>query len=270
MTARLKRLPAKQSTSGTYKLQAIDRTVVLLDLLGRSDAPMSLTAISTQLNLHKSTVQRFLRVLEGHHFVSFNTHGRYTLGLRLNDLGNQALQQFDVRDRALPHFRMLVAEIKETGHLCVMQRNAVVYLDKIAPTRSVCMTSRIGMTNPIHCTSVGKALLAFSSPEVQENILANIKYERLTPKTHTSRRALVRDLEMIQRRGYALDDEEIEEGVRCIGAPILNTNGRPIAAISLSGPTFRITMQKVPSIAKRLVSCCTDISHSLGYQAPVD
>jgi DNA-binding IclR family transcriptional regulator len=265
MTARLTRVPAPQGTADTYKLQAIDRAVVLLDLLGRSDVPMSLTAISTQLNLHKSTVQRFLRVLEGHHLVNFNTNGRYTLGLRLNDLGNQALQQFDIRDRALPHFRMLVAEIKETGHLCVMQRNAVVYLDKIAPTRSVCMTSRIGMTNPIHCTSVGKALLAFSSPEVREDVLAHIKYERLTQKTHINRRTLLRDLDIVQRRGYALDDEEIEEGVRCIGAPILNGNGRPVAAISLSGPTFRITMQKVPSIARRLVSCCSDISHSLGY-----
>jgi DNA-binding IclR family transcriptional regulator len=268
MTARTTHVTSTQGSSDTYKLQAIDRAVVLLDLLGRSETPMSLTSIATQLNLHKSTVQRFLRVLEGHHLVNFNTNGRYTLGLRLNDLGNQALQQFDVRDRALPHFRMLVAEIKETGHLCIMQRNAVVYLDKIAPTRSVCMTSRIGMTNPIHCTSVGKALLAFSSNEVKENILANIKFEKLTTKTHTSRKTLLRDLELIQRRGYALDDEEIEEGVRCIGAPILNNNGRPVAAISLSGPTFRITMQKVPTIAKRIVSCCSDISRSLGYSTP--
>jgi DNA-binding IclR family transcriptional regulator len=270
MSARLSRLTATQDTSGTYKLQAIDRAVVLLDLLSRSDAPMSLTTISSQLSLPKSTVQRFLRVLEGHHFVNFNTNGRYTLGLRLNDLGNQALQQFDIRDRARPHFRMLVSDIKETGHLCILQRNVVVYVDKIAPTRSICMTSRIGMTNPIHCTSVGKAMLAFSSNEVRENILANIHYERLTSKTHTTRKALMRDLEMIRRRGYALDDEEIEEGVRCIGAPILDSDGHPLAAISVAGPTFRITTQKVPAIAKRIVSCCASISHSLGYNCPVD
>lgn len=136
---------------------------------------------------------------------------------------------------------MLVAEIMETGHLCVMQGDAVVYLDKIAPSRSVCMTSRIGKTNPVHCTSVGKALLAFSSSELQKKILTDIKYERLTPKTHANRKALLRDLEAIRRRGYAIDDEEIEEGVRCIGAPILNAEGQPVAAISLSGPTFRMT-----------------------------
>ncbi|OJV44009.1 MAG: hypothetical protein BGO25_12850 [Acidobacteriales bacterium 59-55] len=265
MTTRLTRFSTEHAASRTYKVQSIDRAVAMLNLLARSDVPMSLTTISTQLQLHKSTVQRVLRVLEGHHFVSFNANGRYTLGLRLNDLGNRALQQFNVRDRALPHFRMLVAEIMETGHLCVMQGDAVVYLDKIAPSRSVCMTSRIGKTNPVHCTSVGKALLAFSSSELQEKILADIKYERLTPKTHANRKALLRDLEVIRRRGYAIDDEEIEEGVRCIGAPILNADGQPVAAISLSGPTFRMTMHRVPAIAKRLVSCCADISKTLGY-----
>ncbi len=257
---------AKRAPTAAYKLQAIDRAVVLMDLLGRSDVPLNLTDISTRLKLHKSTTQRFLRVLQAHHLVSCRTDGRYHLGLRLHDLGGRALEQFDIRDRALPYFRALVEDVKETGHLCVMRRNAIVYLDKISSARSVCQTSRIGLSNPIHCTSVGKAMLAFCSPDERDAILATLTFERRTAKTHLSHVSLLKDLHMTHRRGYAVDDEEIEDGVRCVGAPILNSEGRPIAAISLSGPSFRMTRAKLPSIARKIIACCAEISHSLGYE----
>jgi len=250
---------------GAYKLQAIDRAVVLLDLLRRHDGPLSLTEISNELGLHKSTTQRFLRVLEGHHLVICRTDGRYHLGLRLHDLGERALEQFDIRDRALPYFRALVDELDETAHLCVMRRNTIVYLDKVSPARGVCQTSRIGLSNPIHCTALGKAMLAHSSPAERETILARLTFERYTGKTILSPAALHKDLDATRRRGYAVDDEEIEEGVRCVGAPILNSEGRPIAAISISGPSFRITLAKVPGIARKIQACCGAISESLGY-----
>jgi len=257
--------PSQRTAPAAYKLQAIDRAVVLLDLLGRSDAALSLTEISRQLGLHKSTTQRFVRVLEGHHLVLCRTDGRFRLGLRLHDLGDRALEQFDIRDRALPYFRSLVDDLEETGHLCVMRRNAIVYLDKISPARGVCQTSRIGLSNPIHCTAVGKAMLAFSSPAERDAILGKLSFERRTPRTHRNHASLLKDLHMTRRRGYALDDEEMEEGVRCVGAPILNSDGRPLAAISISGPSFRLTLSKVPSIARRITACCTDISRSFGY-----
>lgn len=255
-----------QTPASTYKLQAIDRAVALLDLLRRSDVPLGLTDVSRQLQMHKSTAQRFLRVLQTHHLVSCRTDGRYHLGLHLRDLGERALEQFDIRDRALPYFRVLVDELKETGHLCVMRRNVIVYLDKISPVRSVCQTSRIGLTNPIHCTAVGKSMLAFSSPEEREAILATLIFKRMTKKTHLNQASLIKDLHITRRRGYALDDEEIEDGVRCVGAPILNSEGRAIAAISISGPTFRVTRSKVPAIARRIIASCEEISHSLGYE----
>src|SRR5206468_5718467 len=110
--------------------------------------------------------------------------------------------------------------------------------------RGVCQTSRIGLSNPIHCTAVGKAMLAFSGPAERDAILGKLSFERHTPRTHVNHATLLKDLHMTRRRGYALDDEEIEEGVRCVGAPILNSEGRPIAAISISGPSFRLTLAK--------------------------
>jgi DNA-binding IclR family transcriptional regulator len=147
-----------------------------------------------------------------------------------------------------------------------MEKALVVYLEKIEPSRSVRMTSRIGTSNPVYCTAVGKAMLsALPSCEAVE-ILGRIRYVKLTKKTMMSEDALVRDLEKTRKRGYAVDDEEVEEGVRCVGAAILDNTGHPVAAVSVSGPSFRMTVQNVRQIAARLVECVQAISADLGYR----
>ena len=110
-------------------------------------------------------------------------------------------------------------------------------------------------------------MLAHSSPAEREVILARLTFERFTAKTILTPAALHRDLDATRRRGYAVDDEEIEDGVRCIGAPIMNSDGRPIAAVSISGPSFRLTMPRVPGLARKIQACCAAISESLGYGA---
>jgi DNA-binding IclR family transcriptional regulator len=114
---------------------------------------------------------------------------------------------------------------------------------------------------------MGKAMLAFQPEETIEQIVAKIRFVRHTPKTLCTREALLKALERIRRRGYAIDDEEIELGVRCVGAPIFDENHRAIAAVSVSGPASRITVQSVPGIAEHLLRCCRDISASLGLSA---
>jgi DNA-binding IclR family transcriptional regulator len=114
---------------------------------------------------------------------------------------------------------------------------------------------------------MGKAMLAFQSEETIEQIIAKVRFTRYTRKTLCSREALLKVLDRVRRRGYAIDDEEIELGVRCIGAPIFDNNRRAIAAVSVSGPSSRITSQSVPAIAEHLMRCCRDISASLGMHA---
>jgi DNA-binding IclR family transcriptional regulator len=252
--------------SGPYKLQAIDRAFSVLNLLGESSKPMGLAQITDALHLHKSTVHRFLMVLERHRMVERTPEGSYRLGLKLYDLGNRAVGQFDLRDRVQPYLRRLVNEVGETAHLCIMEKALIVYLDKIEPTRSVRMTSRIGTSNPVFCTAVGKAMLAVLQPEEAQDILQRIRYVRLTRKTLMTEEDLLRDLEKTRRRGYAVDDEEAEEGVRCIGTPIFDNTGLPVGAISISGPTFRMTVQNVRHIAGLLVECAQAISADLGYR----
>jgi DNA-binding IclR family transcriptional regulator len=256
---------AVQEGGGVYKLQALDRAFAVLDLLAASNTPLGLAEIAEALGLHKSTAHRFLMVLERHRMVERAQAGKFRLGLRLCDLGGRAIEQFDLRERAQLHLKTLVAEVEETAHLCVMEKTHMVYIDKQEPERSIRMISRVGASSPIHCTAVGKAILATMPRSRVEALLPELRLERFTRRTMTSREALLKELERTSRRGYAVDDEEREEGVRCAGVAILDGRGEAVAAVSISGPSFRVTMQKIPHIADRLMTCVKGIQQDLGY-----
>jgi IclR family transcriptional regulator, KDG regulon repressor len=250
---------------GIYKVQALDRAFAVLELLGESETALGLAQVASSLQLHKSTAHRFLMVLERHHVVERTSNGKFRLGLRLFDLGNRAIEQYDLRDRAQPHLRRLVAETEETAHLCILEQSRVIYIDKIEPTRSVRMITRIGSSNPVHCTSVGKAILAFLPEERINEIIRKTRFERFTQRTIASADALRAEIEKTRRRGYAVDDEELEEGLRCIAVPLLDAQRMPVAAVSVSGPSFRVTAQKLPSIANHLVHCVRGIAQDMGF-----
>jgi len=251
-------------TDGPYQLHSLARAVSVLEALSESDVPLSLAEICQRMNLHKSTAHRSLMVLERSAMIERTQENRFRLGLKLYELGNRAVEQIDLRARVHPFFRRLAMQVGETVHLSVLQKTSVVYLDKVEPNRRVCMSSKTGTSNPVYCTSMGKAMLAFQSKETTEQIIAKIRFVRYTRKTLCSREALLKALERVRGRGYAIDDEEIELGVRCVGAPIFDDNHRAIAAVSVSGPSSRITAQSVPGIAEHLLRCCRETSASLG------
>src|ERR1022692_1090853 len=244
---------------GTYKVQALDRAFAVLDLLGESETPLGLAQVASSLQLHKSTAHRFLMMVER------TTSGKFRLGLRLFDFGNRAIEQYDLRDRAQPHLRRLVAETEETAHLCILEQARVIYIDKIEPGRSVRMITRIGSSNPVHCTSGGKAILAFLPEDRIADVLRRIRFERFTHRTIATAEALRTEIEKTRRRGYAVDDEELEEGLRCIAVPVLDSQRQPVAAVSVSGPSFRVTAQKLPAIANHLLQCVRGISLDMGF-----
>jgi len=255
----------ENAPQGTYKVQALDRAFAVLDLLGESEMPLGLAQVASSLQLHKSTAHRFLMVLERHRMVERTGNGKFRLGLRLFDFGNRAIEQYDLRERAQPHLRRLVAETEETAHLCILESSHVIYIDKIEPARSVRMITRIGASNPVHCTSVGKAILAFLPEEKANEIIRRTRFERFTHRTIATPEALRAEIEKTHRRGYAVDDEEFEEGLRCIAVPVLDAQRQPVAAVSISGPSFRVTAQKLPSIANHLLQCVRAISVDMGF-----
>jgi DNA-binding IclR family transcriptional regulator len=250
---------------GTYKVQALDRAFAVLDLLSESDTALGLAQVASSLQLHKSTAHRFLMVLERHRMVERTSAGKFRLGLRLFDLGNRAIEQYDLRDRAQPHLRRLVNETEETAHLCILEAARVIYIDKIEPARSVRMITRIGASNPVHCTSVGKAILAFLPEDRVADVIKRTRFERFTHRTIATPEAFRAEIEKTRRRGYAVDDEELEEGLRCIAVPLLDAQRQPVAAVSVSGPSFRVTAQKLPAIANQLLQCVRGISVDMGY-----
>jgi DNA-binding IclR family transcriptional regulator len=251
--------------ASVYKLQALDRAFAVLDLLASSTTSLGLAEIAAALGLHKSTTHRFLMVLERHRMVERNQTGKFRLGLRLCDFGSRAIEQYDLRERAQVHLKRLVDEVEETAHLCILEKTHMVYIDKQEPERSIRMISRVGASSPVHCTAVGKAILATMPRSQVEELLPALRLERFTSRTMTNREALLKELDRTSRRGYAVDDEEREEGVRCAGVAILDGQAQAIAAVSISGPSFRVTMQRIPAIAGKLMTCVKGIQQDLGY-----
>ena len=223
--------------------------------------------ISDRVKLHKSTVHRLLMILESYRMVERDPQsGRYHLGLRLFELGTIAVASFNVRERAGRYLERVVFEVDETVHLCVLDSGEVLYLEKIEPTRSVRMASRVGRRIPAHCTAVGKAILSRLPDRELDDILRRHGLRQFTPRTITTPAELKAELQVIRERGYSIDNEEIEDGVRCVAATILDHAERPIAAISVSAPAFRLPLEKVPIVADSVTRAARELSQECGYR----
>jgi len=247
-----------------YKLQGLDRVVAILDLLGASDNSLSLAEICQRMELRKSTAHRALMALERTGLIERAPSNRYRLGLKLYDMGSRAVEQIDLRSRLHPYLRKLALRVGETVHLGVLHKTRIVYIDKIEPiNRRVCISSRTGTSNPVYSTSMGKAILAFLPADELEQIVNQIRFASFTSKTLGTRQELIQALERVRRRGYAIDDEEMEIGTRCVGAPILDPEGRAIAALSVSGSALRLAAHCVPGIAEHVMRCAREVSLAL-------
>ncbi|HTB97954.1 MAG TPA: IclR family transcriptional regulator [Terracidiphilus sp.] len=247
-----------------YKLQGLDRVVAILDLLGSSDSSLTLAEICQRMDLRKSTAHRALMALERTGLIERAPANRYRLGLKLYDMGSRAVEQIDLRSRVHPFLRKLALRVGETVHLGVLHKTRVVYIDKVEPiNRRVCISSRTGTSNPVYSTSMGKAILAFLPAEDAAEIINHIHFVSFTSKTLNSREELMGALDRIRRRGYAIDDEEMEIGTRCVGAPIVDADQRAIAALSVSGSALRLAAHCVPGIAEHVVRCAQEVSAGL-------
>ncbi|MGH7803427.1 MAG: IclR family transcriptional regulator [Candidatus Binatia bacterium] len=250
-----------------YNVQVLDRAAAILETLSESGEEQTLLDLSERLGLHKSTVHRLLMVLERHRYVEKNpASGRYALGLKLFELGQKAVSRLGLEERAHPHLEKLAHEVGETAHLCVLDEGEVLYLAKVEATRTVRVPSTVGRRNPAHCTAVGKALLAHCPGEEVERIVREHGLRSFTKHTIVTAGELARELAAIRERGYAVDDEEIEEGLTCIGAPVRDSSGRVVASISIAGPTFRIPKRKIATLASRVVVAANELSAELGHR----
>ncbi|MGH2509074.1 MAG: IclR family transcriptional regulator [Ktedonobacteraceae bacterium] len=255
--------------SQVYRVQVLDRVFHILDILAESDSGVGLIELVDRLGVHKSTTHRLVMVLESGRYIERNpSTARYHLGSRLIELGLSAAAQLDVYEIARPHLRALAEEAGETAHLAVLRGGEIVSIVKAEGTQNLRTPITVGTRTPAHCTSLGKAILAFGPPDRVDDFLKDRKLKPYTQKTITSPVRFKAELRAIRERGYSVDNEEREIGLRCIAAPIWNSVGEVIAAISIAGPAFRLTQERIPALSRTVRGVACRISSSLGYRAP--
>lgn len=249
-----------QSTSG---FQGVDRVIKVIDVVQEA-APITLAGIARAASLSEPTTLRYVSALRRHRIVQRDDlSGTYSLGPKLISWGESAQESYDPRKLVGPFLDRLSAQFKETVELAAHSGDhRVVVLDARPGWHGVSRVTQVGEIEDWHATSVGKALLAAMPPSTVATILGNETLQRYTAKTRATLPELERDLSQVRERGYALDDEESEIGLRCVGVSVLSATNEPLFAISVSGPTYRVTEETVPKIAEALLDVKRELERS--------
>ena len=245
----------------------VGKVLRILEALDASSNGLQLREISQQTRVNKSTAYRFVAHLEKEGYLFRDTVGAYIVGPKLARLGAGVAFHATLRRIARPVLNALSSETKETVNLGIVDGHDVLYLDVIESPHPFRMASQPGMHRPLNCTALGKALLAFLPDEQREEIYHGLIFERVTPHTIPNLGRLKKDLARIAQSGYSVDDQEVELGARCVAAPVLDGNARVVAALSISGPTTRVSRERVPAFAQAIKKAARMISTQLRQPA---
>ena len=249
-------------------VQSIDRVLDILEALSAAPQGLALSELAAATSLHASTAHRLLASLVGRGYARKDPEsGKYRLTLRLYEISRRVSSVLDLFTASKPILEVLSNEVKEVIHLVERDGNEVVYLYKFEPfSRPINITSSVGLHNPMYCTGVGKSIMAYLPEKEVRTICEQTQVVRFTPKTIATWEDLHADLALIRQRGYAIDDEEHDLGVRCVAAPIFNWNGMPVGAMSISGLSVRMTDATIERFAPKLLHTAGEISKSMGWR----
>lgn len=255
---------SKPGAQGSAK--ALIKGLALVELVA-AVGPMRLADLVEKSGLPRPTALRLLEALRDHEVVQQTEAGAYVLGPRVAVWGQQYLEGLDLRAQAEDIIESLAAESRETCFLGVRDGNQVLYVAKADSPQAVRPAARVGSRNPLHSTSIGKALLAFGpeqlvEPYLQEPLVAK------TPRTLTDPDLLLAEFDLIRRRGYSTDDVENEDGVRCVGAPVRDHTGLTVAAISVAAPAYRFDLEDLPRLAPHVIAAADELSRRIGFRSP--
>ncbi|WP_202449370.1 IclR family transcriptional regulator [Streptomyces sp. SID2999] len=245
-------------------VQSVDRAVSVLEILARH-GEAGVTEIAEELDVHKSTAFRLLGVLENRGLVSqASDRGKYFLGAGVLRLAGAAAVRLDVSQEGVPVCREAADELGETVNIAVLDDDAAVNVMQARGTASVTAQNWLGRRTPLHATSSGKVLLAHMPPTLREGFLAR-PLPRFTERTVTGAALLRTELDSVVERGYAVTTDELELGLAAAAAPIRAHDGKVIAAISVSGPVYRLGPERLPVVAKRMAAAGEELSRRMGY-----
>ncbi len=247
-------------------LRSVNNALSILEAFTLDRPELGVTELARALGLGKSTVHRLLASLSLRGYVRKNpATDRYCLGLKAFEVGSVAAGQQTIRAAAAPYLQRLAAACRETVHLGVLDEWDVVYIDKIESQQVLQMYSRIGRRAPAHCTALGKALLAWEPEEALERFFRR-RLRAYTPRTLTDPPALRQDLARVRARGYALDDDEFEVGLKCIAAPVRDHTRRVVASLGIASPSVRMPEERVAPLAAVVRATAADLSAALGWR----
>jgi DNA-binding IclR family transcriptional regulator len=246
----------------TQSVPALERGLLILEYLAQSRRGVTLSQLTRKLQLPRSTGHALLLTYQRSGYVQrCEKTGRYCLGLRLQALANLALGGTSLRSQAATLLHKLMQDSGLTVHLAVMEEGEAILIDRVEAPGAPQLATWVGKRMGLHCTALGKALIAELSPDVLDELIRKQGLMRYNENTISSRRALRLTCENVQQLGYAIDDEEEEIGVRCIGAPVRNSAGEVVAAISISGT--KTQLENIPARAAQVVHVAAALSHQL-------
>ncbi|MBZ5551374.1 MAG: IclR family transcriptional regulator [Acidobacteriia bacterium] len=247
---------------------AVDRALGMLEAISERSGGMTNAELSRKLRIPKSSASYILRVLEQRGYLRRErTTGKYRLGLKVVSLSRGVLGGLDIRELAIPALHHLVEHVHLTAHLAILDGGKAVYIEKVEAPGFIKMDTWVGRRMEVHTTSVGKAILAHLPKSEAEALLKGLELTRRTRKTITTLPQFSRELAHIRTRGFAVDDEENNLGVRCVAAPIFDALGDTVASVGVSGTTSQVDRSSMSKIADLVKDAARRISHQLGHQS---
>jgi DNA-binding IclR family transcriptional regulator len=249
---------------GPAPVQSVDRALSILEILARR-GHAGVTEIGKELGVHKSTAFRLLAVLESRGFVEQSEdRGSYRLGFGIVRLAGSITAQLDLTRQGRAACERLAADLGDTVNIAILDERRAVNISQSRGAAAVASHNWIGQQTPLHATSSGKVLLAFGPAGVREAVLAHA-LERFTDATVTDPAALSGELDRIVGAGWASTAQEYEIGLNAVAAPVRDADGAVVAALSVSGPAYRLVAESFPAIAKRVVEAADEVSAQMGY-----
>ena len=253
-------------TQRSARSQTVEKALQLLSAVAEQPEPASLVALSRAANLDKTTTHRLATSLTRFGLLRFDPVERsYSLGMRLVELGQRAIGQLSLPKLARPYLERVGELSGEVANLGIHDDGQIVFIDQVQSPQPVVIRARVGTRVPAHCTSSGKVLLALGRREWLESTL-EAGLVAYTPNTIVEADELLEHLARVQRLGYAIDDEEHRIGIRCVAAPIRDHTGSAVASISVAGPAFRLSRERIGELVGPLQQACAELSGRLGFQ----
>ena len=259
---------SRATGAGAGHTQALSRGLAILEALATTDGGATLMTLAEMLTLPAPTAHRLLATLEQAGYVQQGAGGEWLVGVRAFRVGSAFLDHRNLVVQAYPRLKHLMEQSGETTSLAVPDGGEAVFVEQVQCRELMRMSTKIGARAPLHASGVGKAMLAAMADAAVAAVLAKPGLVRHTANTIVDRERLAAELGITRERGYAIDDEEHADGMRCVAAPIWDDNGEPWAAISLAGPTSRITAGRIDELGRLVRTTAAAITAALGGHPP--